>query len=32
MSVVELALLIGIDMCFFLPDYQEVLNEGWFFT
>ena len=29
MSVVELGLLIDIDMCFLLPDYQQIGNEGW---
>ena len=30
MSVVELGLLIDIDICFFLPDDQQIENEGWF--
>ena len=29
MSVVELGFLIDIDMCFFLPDDQQISNEGW---
>ena len=31
MSVIELGLLIGIIMCFFLPDDQQIANEGWFY-
>ena len=30
MSVIELGLLIDIDMCFFLPDEQQISNEGCF--
>ena len=30
MSVVELGLLIDVNMYFFLPDDQQIANEGWF--
>ena len=30
MSGVELGLLIDIEMCFFLPDDQQIVNERWF--
>ena len=31
MSIVELGLLVDIGMFFFLPDDQQIANEGWFF-
>ena len=31
MIVVELGLLKDIDMYFFMPDYQQIANEGWFY-
>ena len=30
MILVELGFLIDIDMCFLLPYYQQIENEGWF--
>ena len=30
MSVVKLGFLIDINMCYFLPDDQQIANEGWF--
>ena len=32
MTVVELGFLIDINMCFILPEDQQISNEGWFFA